>query len=51
MFVNVLTIPGFKPPNEYYLDRDVCDVAKKESRHNENFPPARNYARREDLLD
>ena len=28
VFVNVLTIPGFKPHNEYYLDREICDVAK-----------------------
>ena len=24
-FVNVLTIPGFKPHNEYYIDRDIRD--------------------------
>ena len=26
VFVNVLTIPGFKPHNEYYLDRDIRDT-------------------------
>ncbi len=25
VFVNVLTIPGFKPHNEYYIDRDIRD--------------------------
>ena len=27
VFVNVLTIPGFKPHNEYYIDRDIRDTA------------------------
>ena len=51
VFVNVLTIPGFKPHNEYYLDREICDVAKGVSPYNENFPAARNYTRLEDLLE
>ena len=25
VFVNVITIPGFKPHNEYYMDRDIAD--------------------------
>jgi hypothetical protein len=50
VFVNVLTIPGFKPHNEYYLDREICDAAKGESPYNENFPAAKNYTRIEDLL-
>jgi hypothetical protein len=50
VFVNVLTIPGFKPHNEYYLDREICDVAKGVAPYNENFPAARNYSRLEDLL-
>jgi hypothetical protein len=50
VFVNVLTIPGFKPHNEYYLDREICDAAKGASPYNENFPAARNYTRLEDLL-
>jgi hypothetical protein len=50
VFVNVLTIPGFKPHNEYYLDREICDVAKGESPYNENFPAAKNYTRIEELL-
>ena len=51
VFVNVLTIPGFKPHNEYYLDREICDVARGVSPYNENFPAARNYTRLEDLLE
>jgi hypothetical protein len=50
VFVNVLTIPGFKPHNEYYLDREICDVASGEAPYNENFPAERNYPRLEDLL-
>jgi hypothetical protein len=50
VFVNVLTIPGFKPHNEYYLDREICDVANGASPYNENFPATRNYTRLEDLL-
>jgi hypothetical protein len=50
VFVNVLTIPGFKPHNEYYLDHEICDVAKGASPYNENFPAARNYTRLEDLV-
>lgn len=28
VFVNVITIPGFKPHNEYYMDRDVMETGK-----------------------
>ena len=49
VFVNVLTIPGFKPHNEYYLDQEIGEVAKGQSPYNENIPAARNYARLEDL--
>lgn len=45
VFVNVLTIPGFKPHNEYYLDHQICESAKGQSPYNENFPIARNYTR------
>jgi hypothetical protein len=50
VFVNVLTIPGFKPHNEYYLDHEICEAAKGESPYNENFPAPRNFTRLEDLL-
>lgn len=51
VFVNVLTLPGFKPHNEYYLDREICEVAKGQSPYNESFPAARNYSRLEDLWE
>ena len=50
VFVNVLTLPGFKPHNEYYIDHEIRDRAQGQSPYNENFPAARNYARLEDLL-
>jgi hypothetical protein len=50
VFVNVLTVPGFKPHNEYYLDRDIRDLAGGKSPYNENLLESKNYARIEDLL-
>jgi hypothetical protein len=50
VFVNVLTIPGFKPHNEYYLDQEICIAAKGHSPYNESFPVAKNYNRLEDFL-
>ncbi len=50
VFVNVLTIPGFKPHNEYYLDRDIRDVARGRSPYNDNLLDAKNYDRIEGLL-
>ena len=32
VFVNVLTIPGFKPHNEYYIDRDIRDGRQRSTR-------------------
>ncbi len=50
VFVNVLTVPGFKPHNEYYLDRDIRDTAGGTVPFNENLLGAKNYQRIEDLL-
>ena len=50
VFVNVLTIPGFKPHNEYYIDRDICDTTGGQAPYNENLLNAKNYDRIEDLL-
>jgi hypothetical protein len=50
VFVNVLTIPGFKPHNEYYIDRDIRDAAGGQVPYNENLLDAKNYERIEDLL-
>jgi hypothetical protein len=49
-FVNVLTVPGFKPNNEFYIDRDIRDRGQGKSPYNENLLDAKNYARIEDLL-
>ena len=50
VFVNVLTIPGFKPHNEYYIDRDIRDTTAGKVPYNENLLESKNYARIEDLL-
>jgi hypothetical protein len=49
-FVNVLTLPGFKPNNEYYIDRDIRDTTGGKSPFNKNLLGAKNYERIEDLL-
>ncbi len=51
VFVNVLTIPGFKPHNEWYLDRDILDRTGGRSPCNANLLDAKNYERLESLLD
>jgi hypothetical protein len=50
VFVNVLTLPGFKPHNEYYIDRDIRDFGGGKSPYNENLLESKNYTRIEDLL-
>ncbi len=35
VFVNVLTIPGFKPHNEFYIDQHILDATDGASPHNE----------------
>jgi predicted dehydrogenase len=50
VFVNVLTLPGFKPHNEYYIDRDIHDLAGGKSPYNANLLKAKNYQNIEDLL-
>ena len=48
--VNVLTIPGFKPHNEYYIDRDIYEAGRGEVPYNENHLGSRNFASLEALL-
>jgi len=50
VFVNVLTLPGFKPHNEYYIDRDILDQTGGQSPYNETLLDAKNYSRIEHLL-
>ena len=50
VFVNVLTLPGFKPHNEYYIDRDLRDLTGGKVPYNENLLDSKNYGNIEDLL-
>jgi hypothetical protein len=50
VFVNVLTIPGFKPHNEYYIDSDVREHSGGKSPYNENLIGAKNCGAIEELL-
>jgi hypothetical protein len=50
VFVNVLTIPGFRPHNEYYIDRDIRDLTGGKAPYNENLLDSKNYKRIEDFL-
>ncbi|MCX7826540.1 MAG: hypothetical protein N2689_13420 [Verrucomicrobiae bacterium] len=50
VFVNVLTIPGFKPHNEYYIDRDIRDATGGKVPYNESLLASKNYDKIEDLL-
>ena len=49
-FVNVLTIPGFKPHNELYLDRDICEQGGGAAPYNENLLHFKNFERIEEYL-
>ncbi len=50
VFVNVLTVPGFKPHNEIYIDQDIHDRAGDTAPYNEDGFARKNYERLEDLL-
>lgn len=50
VFVNVLTIPGFKPHNEYYIDADLRDYGNG-CVFNESLVGIKNYATLADLLN
>jgi len=50
VFVNVLTIPGFKPHNEIYIDQDILDRTGGDAPYNENGLARKNYERLEDYL-
>jgi hypothetical protein len=50
VFVNVLTVPGFKPHNEIYIDQDIRDRTGGKSPYNENGLARKNYDRLEDFL-
>jgi len=50
VFVNVLTIPGFKPHNEYYIDCDIRDTTGGSVPYNEGLVGSKNYVSLEELL-
>ena len=50
VFVNVLAIPGFRPHNELYIDRDIHDLAGGKSPYNQNLLNTKNFKRIEDYL-
>lgn len=43
VFVNVITVPGFKPHNEYYLDADVARVSRGAAPVNADLVSLKNY--------
>ncbi|MBI5091918.1 MAG: hypothetical protein HZB26_05670 [Candidatus Hydrogenedentes bacterium] len=49
-FVNVITLPGFKPYNEFYIDRDVWDAAQGSVPCNESLFDIKNYTTLEEAL-
>lgn len=50
VFVNVITIPGFKPHNEYYIDRDIQDATNGVAPFNEALTHLKNYDRLDALI-
>ena len=43
-FVNVITLPGFKPYNEFYIDQDIFEAAGDTVPSNRSLFHIRNYA-------
>ena len=50
VFVNVLTIPGFKPHNEYYIDQHILDATGGASPYNKEGLVRKNLENIEDFL-
>ena len=50
VFAMIMTIPGFKPGNEFYLDRDVFERTGGSSPYNENHLGSKNYERLEEFF-
>ena len=51
VFALIMTVPGFKPGNELYLDRDVFERTGGTSPYNEKHLSSKNYERLEDFID
>ncbi len=50
VFVNVLTLPGFKPHNEIYIDQEILDRTAGASPYNESGLQRKNYNRLDEIL-
>ena len=50
VFVNVLTVPGFKPHNEIYIDQDIRDATNGEAPYNAETVHRKNYDRLADFF-
>ena len=50
VFAMIMTIPGFKPGNELYLDRDIYERTGGQAPYNENHLASKNYDSLDDYL-
>ena len=50
VFALIMTVPGFKPGNELYLDRDIFERTGGAVPYNENHLGSKNYERLEDFM-
>ena len=50
VFVNVLTVPGFKPHNEIYIDKDIRDATGGEAPYNADSVHRKNYESLEEFF-
>jgi len=50
VFALIMTIPGFKPGNELYLDRDIYERTGGTSPYNENHLKSKNFERLEEFF-
>jgi len=50
VFANVITVPGFKPHNEYYVDQDILDTTHGATPHNPDLIDLKNYERLDELI-
>ena len=49
VFTNVITLPGFKPHHEFYIDQDIYAVTKGSVPCNESLFEIKNYAHLQDI--
>ena len=50
VFAMIMTIPGFKPGNEFYIDRDIYEQTRGLAPYNENHLKSKNYESLEKFL-